>query len=215
MGGQPALLIADTSWLVSRRRSAASLGGSLAFSRLMALLVLYQLALHRHCVVACGGSQHQLRGNQSPHRGHVVAHSPGRAVSKQLNAGDPGRALEANRAQPLLVTMVPRPLAGIREPAPQEQFEQPVPTASAVLDGVLATATQIARRFLFLRRRLHLRKQPSAKELGELLRVAPVRLDVIAWLHRRDSATSSIASAARRRSLARLGRLGRIRSPKG
>src|SRR5712664_2014558 len=95
-----------------------------------------------------------------------------------------GRALEANRAQPLLVTTVPRPLAGIREPAPQEHLEQPVPTASAVLDGVLATATQIARRFLFLRRRLHLREQPSSKEFGELLRVAPVRLDVIAWLHR-------------------------------
>jgi hypothetical protein len=62
-----------------------------------------------------------------------------------------------------------------------------------VVLGVLAAATQIARRFFLLRRCTHDRDQIAAQHLGQLLRVASIGLDALAWLDRNQRRRDDLA----------------------
>jgi len=70
------------------------------------------------------------------------------------------------------------------QPAAQEKLPHPMPAALPILAGIIASATQVANRFFFGRRRTDFRQHVRAQQLAQFSRVAAIRLDPLTGLAR-------------------------------
>lgn len=134
----------------------------------------------------------------------VQLHEAGlRVIDRQLIVVDHrafSRVGPRQTVDPATVRLRPIP-SRVVQPAPQQQLAEPMATPLQVLTCIVARPGQIAPGLVGRRRRLHNRQESRAPELGQLARVAPIRLDALARLPRHQGRGNDVARDPIRRHL--------------
>jgi hypothetical protein len=126
--------------------------------------------------------------------------------------------VEVEGMKPGRVACPPRALrSGEEAVTAEKELAHAMPRTGEVLADVLAAAAEIAESLLTLGGRVHLGEEVGAEELGELPGIAPVGLDPLARLHRRERGSDHLTGDSRspKLSLERVaGRTGLVTSEK-